>query len=143
MSNGAENSLRRPIEERSSSIILRIDQLEIAAAGAIAFGAFVGPAVGLKWRIDHSVVSGAFNGNPDVNDAGSVLWSILNGASPFTLTGRGIIPDSEEAQQFGQGSGPMTLEFGDTIRLIVNAADSPGIGITGAGDFWGWEYDAI
>ena len=140
MTNG--NLVRLPIGERTTTTILRQEHSITATAGNVETTTAVGPASGKRWLVTSAIVSGRFSDNPDANDAGSCEGSIVNGGNSFVLAGVSMLPDSEEAIQFGSGGGgQVTLEFGDEVELIVDATDSVDVDIAGVLTFWGFEYD--
>lgn len=146
MSNGVANLARRPIDERSTTTILRQQHTATATTGNVVTTTPVGPVSGKKWLITNAVASGRYLENPDANDGGSCTGNIVNGGTAFALVGASVIPDSEESIQYtllGPGAPPLVMEFGDEIELVVDAADSDTADIAGVLDVWGFEYDDI
>ncbi len=133
---------RFSIAGRSTSTILRQRHTATATAGGVATSALVGPASGKKWWIAAAVVEARFLTNPGGGDSGSTLGEVVGNAPDVTFIGRNAAPSGEEGAQFSNAAPGITLEFGDEIRISVDAVNSAQ-DIGGTLTFWGFEYDDI
>lgn len=133
---------RRAIAERTTTTVLR----EMLTGTATAGGSFTSPVltvpVGKRWQIVNAVQSVQYLTNPGGADSGDGRGEVVNGGSAFRFVGREAGNIGEQGIQFsGFGYvGPLTLEFGDTIRMVVNALTSAQ-DIEGILSIIGWEYD--
>ena len=135
---------RRPISERSTTTVLR----EMLSGTAIAAGTFTSGVLtvplGKRWQIVNAIQTVQYLSNPGGADSGDGFGEVVNGGVPFRFVGKSAINGEEQGKQFsGFGFvGPLTLEFGDTIRMQLNAVTSAQ-NIEGALSIIGWEYDDV
>ena len=135
---------RRAIAERTTTTVLR----EMLSGTAVAGGTFTSGVltvpVGKRWQIVNAIQTVQYLTNPGGADSGDGFGEVVNGGVPFRFVGIEAANLGEQGKQFsGFGFvGPLTLEFGDTIRMQVNAVTSAQ-NILGELSVIGWEYDDI
>ena len=132
------------ISERTGTTVLREMLSGTALAGFTFTSGVLTVPVGKRWQIVNAIQTVQYLTNPGGADSGDGFGEVVNGGVPFRFVGTEAQNIGEQGRQFsGFGFvGPLTLEFGDTVRMQVNAVTSAQ-NIEGALSIIGWEYDDI
>ena len=133
---------RPSIAERTTTTFLRQRHAITAPATATATSTPVGPPSGKRWLIRSAVVTARFDADPG-SDVGAGAYGQIPGAPLVEFVGVSAYHDEEMAIQPEDAAPDITLEFGQTVQLFVDATNSPVANVDGVLTFWGWELDDL
>ena len=141
----SQAGIRRPIEERTTTTILKHEFSELTApVDDEVESSPISPPAGKRWWITNAIAWARYDGDPGSDVGGGTYGLLQSGSEDTIFIGSAAYHDLEEAvQPQGITGAGVWVEEGDEIIMLVDNNNGPSTTLTGGLSFNGFEYDAL